>query len=68
VKKDDSVEIQFAQRSTFDRWTNSTNFRVTIAANYRGPVNLKPAVTLARRICRSGVFDFNTYFHTIDLS
>ena len=60
-------EVQFAQKKTFDRWANSENFVVKIEHG-DSVANLAVAAKHARKICRAKVFDFNTYFHPIDLS
>jgi hypothetical protein len=64
---DENLRVDFAQKSTFDRWANSTNFVVYIDPDSSAP-DLEKAAKHARKICASKVFDFQTYFHPIDLS
>ena len=65
--KDAPLTLGLAERKTFDRWANSLNFIVRIVPDSTAP-DIALAIKEARRICRSGVFDFNTYFHAINLS
>jgi hypothetical protein len=64
------IEIYFAEQKTFDRWANSKNFVVKIDASnpYNSYVDIEKAVRFAKKICRSKVFNFNRYFHAIDLT
>lgn len=62
-----NIEIYFAEKRTFDTSGNSSNFIVRIDAN-NPYVDIEKAVKHARKICKAKVFDFNTYFHTIDLT
>ncbi len=59
--------IQLSEKKTFDRWANSTNFEIDFKELQPEMVNLKNTLTHARKIVRSRVFDFNKYFHTIEL-
>lgn len=61
------MQVHFSQKSTFDRWANSTNFVVVIDPKYP-EVDFEKIVKQAEKICDSKVFDFNTYFHSIELS
>ena len=67
VHLDNCVRIDLSQKKTFDRWSNSTNFSIYF---YRDvdPIKLKNKIAFARKICRSKLFDFNIYLHTIDLT
>lgn len=59
--------VEFAERRTFDRWANSRNFGLTL---YYKRKLYRPDVVAAHgwmlRVCRSGLFDFNRYFHTLE--
>lgn len=59
--------VHFSQRKTFDRWANSTNFVVPIQPDHP-EADLEKAAKQAIKICKAKVFNFNTYFHPIDLS
>lgn len=59
--------VHFAQVSTFDRWANSTNFEIHIDA-VNPSADLEGAKKKAEEICKSEIFNFWSYFHSIDLS
>lgn len=63
------LEVHFAERRTFDRWANSTNFAVHfVLDDVRDKRDrLAAAVKQARAICRAKIFNFNQHFHTIEL-
>ena len=61
------IVVHFSQACTFDRWANSTNFVVKIDPEFHS-ADLEEAAAHARRICEAAVFDFNTYFHPIELT
>jgi hypothetical protein len=59
--------VEFGEKKTFDRWANSTNFSVHLHYErglYRDDV--VAAHLWMEQVCRSGLFDFNGYFATID--
>lgn len=56
--------VDLAEKETFDRWGNSTNFSVGIVATHL-EADLEEAVDKAVEICDSGLFDFSEYFYTI---
>lgn len=63
--------IELAERKTFDRWANSSNF-VTHAIytkdnRHWSLPDLAAQVRWARKVCRSRVFDFNSYFESVHL-
>jgi hypothetical protein len=60
-------EVHFADRQTFDKWSNSTNFKVRIDPDHPS-ADLEKAAKQAVKVCQAKVFDWDTYFHTIDLS
>jgi hypothetical protein len=67
---DQTIQVYFAEKKTFDGWANSKNFVVNVGSSSLGylDVDIEKAVKHARKICRSKVFNFNRYFHTIDLT
>lgn len=62
------IEIQLAEKATFDRWANSINFRTlrTKAKNCYYP-SLVQQVEWAEKVLGSGLFDFSSYLSVIEL-
>jgi hypothetical protein len=59
--------VQFAVKKTFDRWANSTDFKVLLHYEdglYRQ--DIVKAHLWMEKVVRSGLFNFNSYFATID--
>lgn len=58
--------VQFGVKKTFDRWANSCNFAFDV--DYRGKwtQDFSKTYSWMMRVVRSGVFDFNSYFSTIE--
>lgn len=67
----DRVKIEFAQKKTFDRWANSTNFQITLYCRSNEPFtvyfNLLKCHLWMEKVCRSKLFDFNRYFSAIEV-
>ena len=59
--------LQIAVKKCFDRWANSVNFEIEMQYSFDHHLNLAAAFKHARTIVKSGVFDFNRYFHVIGL-
>jgi len=67
--------VQIAQRKTFGRWANSVNFEEEIWWSARKAYAMNTEHWAApdfvrlfawcRKVCRSGLFDFNSYFGTV---
>jgi hypothetical protein len=64
----DDVSIQFAEKKTFDRWSNSVNFFTERSKGRKHyyPV-LLPQYKWAIKVLKSKLFDFNSYFNRIEL-
>lgn len=68
VSEQEHYVVQFAVKKYFDRWANSTNFATQLAKSktlYKP--NLVEQYKWMCKVIRSGLFNFNRYFHTIDL-
>lgn len=64
--EDRNYIVEFAEKKTFDKWGNSTNFLLEL--HYESGLYRDDIVAAHRwmeRVCRSGLFDFNRYFGTI---
>lgn len=61
-----SESVYLAENKSFDRWANSKNFKIDIES-LNGEKDLIQRIKLARKIVGSKVFNFNSYFHTIEL-
>lgn len=62
------VQIQMGERKTFDRWANSVNFvdeRSKGRRHYHAV--FLPQYQWAKRVLKSGLFNFNRYFEHLDL-
>jgi hypothetical protein len=58
--------VEFGQKKVFDRWANSCNFSVFL--NYskdKYRCDIVQAHKWMEKVCRSGLFNFNSYFNTI---
>lgn len=58
--------VEFAEKKTFDKWGNSTNFIMHLQYKrntYRE--DIVNAYRWMRRVCRSELFDFNRYVDSI---
>jgi len=67
IRREDHTDVQFGERKTFDRWSNSINFFVCIQHD-EPSADLEWAIAQAERICDSGLFNFASYFHAIELT
>ena len=69
VKKEEKKKIiQLAVKKNFDRWANSVNFEIDFTDTRSEWLNIKEGISKARKIARSGLFDFNCYFDRIKIS
>lgn len=60
--------VQMAESKTFDRWANSTNFETQVWWSRKGGWTVPDFArefTWCRKVCRSGLFHFPSYFATI---
>ncbi len=61
------LTLQLSVKKSHDRWANSVDFEVDLQNVRAEWLNLKKSIRHARRILRSGLFDFNRYFHGIQI-
>jgi len=67
-KGDEHIVIHLAEKKTFDRWANSTNFTVRRPKGRRLYYGLfAPQVNWARKIVKSKLFNFDSYFSGIEM-
>lgn len=68
LDNEENVQIQLAERKTFDRWANSVNFAVDRSKGQKHyyPLFL-PQYNWAIKILKTKLFDFNSYIRAIDL-
>lgn len=57
--------IDFAQKKTMDRWANSTNFSIRFDFTAPCMTDIVRSHLWMEKICRSGLFNFNSYFSTL---
>lgn len=60
--------VHFGEKKTWDKWSNSTNFETEL--NYELGMyrpNLKESWKWAKKVCDSKLFNFNTYFRSLDM-
>lgn len=68
LDNEENVQIQLAERKTFDRWANSVNF---VTERTKSPKCYYPLFEQqykwAIKVLKSKLFKFNTYFAPIEL-
>ena len=59
-------KIQFGVKKNFDRWSNSCNFEFFV--DYKGNYtqHFKKTYAWMMKVVKSNIFDFDSYFATID--
>jgi hypothetical protein len=60
------IRIDFAEKKTFDRWANSTNFTIKLDFNAPNMSDIVAAHLWMEKISRSKLFNFNSYFSTLE--
>jgi len=68
LDNEENVQIQLAERETFDRWANSVNFAVERSKTPKCyyPLVL-PQYLWAIKVLKSKLFNFNSYIGAIEL-
>ena len=64
---EDQLVLHLADKKTFSRWANSVNFEIDLSEVNLDFMKLKNTVAQARKIVKSKAFNFNRYFHRIEL-
>lgn len=59
--------IQLAVKKNFDRWGNSVNFEIDVENISSEMLNVPLVFQHARKIVRAKIFNWNSYFHKIQL-